>query len=117
MKKIAQWQDPRSKLSYRLAGDTTGFVLEVEGKDRVGEPRWSDKEQFERVGVNADERAILGEGIKALTDQLTEAQALLEIAVENLRIAGLMPSKSTVLESPNPTIIIDAPMIHFGKKA
>jgi hypothetical protein len=117
MQKIAQWQDPRSKRNYRLAGSREQFVLEVEGKDAVGDPRWAHNEEFDRVGPNADLTAILGEGLQALAEQLTEAQALLEIAVENLRIAGLMPSKSTVLESPNPTIIIDAPMIHFGKKA
>ncbi len=104
MKKIAQWQDPRSKLNYRLAGDHSCFVLEVEGKDAVGDPRWTHKEEFDRVGAGADLTAILGEGLQTLANELRQAELTNQLHQAELNYSK--PS-NTVIDSPNPVILVD----------
>lgn len=70
MKKIAEWQDSRSKgVTYRLASNQECFVLEKRGEDSQGDPRWDEVKRFPRMGVEASITTILAIGLEEVQTQ------------------------------------------------
>lgn len=70
MKKIAEWQDSRSKgIVYRLASNQECFVLEKRGEDSLGEQRWDEVKRFPRAGQHASDLTLLAIGLEEVQTQ------------------------------------------------
>lgn len=70
MKKIAEWNDSRSKsVTYRLASNQECFVLERRSEDSLGESRWDEVKRFPRTGQSASDLTLLAIGLEEVQTQ------------------------------------------------